>query len=153
MSGLGNIKSERKESSDESESESESESDVSTRNNRSGETSSSESEIDIKQEKQLHDRTSDSENVNFDNIKKEKDVKQITTSAFIPRPIKLEPQSDTEGTPIFKTPTSNYYNPTIKIKHEPVSEDESVKRKKSKTAQNSKSLRSIEKDLFDSFLK
>lgn len=147
LSGHGKIKSERIESSDESESDS----DEST------------SSSDIKQEKRAHDCTSDSENVNvlplIHNIKKEKDVKQIIASGtFIPRPMKNEPQSDTEGTSKFKTPTSNHklntsYTSTLKIKHEAPSEDESVvKRKKSKTTPNTKSLKSITSDLFDSFL-
>lgn len=43
---------------------------------------------------------------------------------------------------------------TVKIKEEPQSEDETVKRKKIKKSNgNYKSLKSIESDLFDSFLK
>lgn len=50
---------------------------------------------------------------------------------------------------LFETPL-----PPSKIKQEPQSEDESVKRKKSKKSlDNRKSLQSIQSDLFDSFLK
>lgn len=65
-------------------------------------------------------------------IKKEKSIGGSTT--FIPRPIKPEPQP--------------------KIKQEPQSEDESVKRKKiKKSPANRKSLHAMESDLFDSFLR
>ncbi|XP_055297668.1 DNA-directed RNA polymerase I subunit RPA43 [Sitodiplosis mosellana] len=182
-------------------------------------------------------------------IKKEKDGEKSTTSnstTFIPRPIKVEPESDVEGKSKFKKPSENYrrsldasqvasksqkrkrnssisehldslvgdllhsttnsakknkkskHNESVdqtlgdiltpfqspamsstlkpnskenraknklatnetplpspsKIKQEPQSEDEAGKRKKSKKSlDNSKSLKSIEDDLFSSFLK
>lgn len=53
-------------------------------------------------------------------------------------------------TSTFETPIMSS---TLKIKEEPASEDESAKRKKSKKTENTKSLKSIESDLFASFLK
>lgn len=178
--GLGKIKSERKDTSDESESDES--------------TSSSDSEIGIKQEKH------GSANVDqplLHSIKKEKEESKQTAASttFIPRPIKTEPQSDTEGMSKFKTPTSEHrlnesytfiksqknhrnsktsnehfgspanqsllnvsvletpiMSSTLKIKQEIMSEDESIKRKKRKTTTNDKSLKLIESDIFDSFL-
>lgn len=181
LSGLENIKSERGTSSDESDESDETdesdESDESTRNSRQQGTSNSESEVDIKQEKLCHESTSNVQASNsqvlLKSIKKEKQVEQSNTSTmFIPRPIKSEPQSDTESIAKFKTPKSSQslkekntdesfgdmgspiLSSTLKIKQEPASEDESVKRKRSKKTQDySKSLKSIENDLFDSFLK
>lgn len=163
LSGLENIKRERSEFSDESDSES----DETESNDRSGDTSSSDSELEKCNAQSLKE------------IKKEKDIKGVNTSAtFIPRPIKNEPQSDTEGTTKFKKPAFNTSIPTkshkknkyqtddddatlvppfmpatLKIKQEPPSEDESGKRKKRKLAESNKSFESIENDLFNSFLK
>lgn len=170
LSGLENIKHERDEPSDESESDS----DESESNDRPEESSSSDSEVDVKQEKQMNDSTIGSENgvgLQLNQIKKEKEINDTNASApFIPRPIKKEPHSDTEGRSKFKKPVSiklhknqssedvpkpasPFMLSTVKIKQEPPSEDESGKRKKRKTTENSKSFESIENDLFDSFLK
>lgn len=157
LAGLEKIKAERGETSDESESESES--DESKSNERADDTSSSDTNINTVNKQPLKE------------IKKEKEI--TTPETFIPRPIKSEPQSDTEGTSKFKTPTSNHklkknknqsfddvstfvspiMSSTLKIKQEPASEDESGNRKKRKITQNSKSFESIENDLFNSFLK
>lgn len=154
LSGLEKIKRERDESSDESESDS----DESESNDRPEESGSSDSEVNVKQE----NSTISKENGNgppLKQIKKEKEHNDTDAAAtYIPRPIKREPQSDTEGTSKFKKPASNTIQSTkllstVKIKQEPPSEDESGKRKKRKTTENSKSFESIENDLFDSFLK
>lgn len=175
LSGLENIKRERDESTSD---ESESESDESESNGRPEETSSSDSEVDVKQEKQFNGAIGKENGIELPlkQIKKEKGIDDTKASAtFIPRPIKSEPQSDTEGTSKFKKPASNtsststkphkrnknqssddvssFMLSALKIKQEPPSEDESSKRKKRKTTENSKSFESIENDLFDSFLK
>lgn len=181
VSNLDNIKSERQKSNNTSASDSTSESE---------ESSNSESKIDIKKERESNERTDNGEIIGgptlFHNIKEEKCIKRITT--FIPRPIKSEPQSDTEGTSEMKTSTSSkslnhqtkiridrFCSPikktkqnqnldttstfdspllssTLKIKQEPPSEDESVKRKRSKKTNKNKSLLLIESDVFESFL-
>lgn len=102
-------------------------------------------------------------------IKKEKRPKSVT---FIPRPIKSEPQSDVEEDVIGKIrkrknvssllniTSSNLFpmqeqvlSSTLKIKQEPQSENESPIRKKAKKPTvKTKSLETMENDLFNSIL-
>lgn len=85
---------------------------------------------------------------------------KITNSnkSFSQVKIKQEKSSDTEEPPRKKIDFGKTNNKgasqvsTLKIKQEPETDDESSKRKKKKSKNNSKSLTSMQSDLFNSFL-
>lgn len=155
------------------------------REKQSPESSSTESSSDDSDDEQMH----------LNRIKRELNTEKQSKRTFIPRPIKMEPQSDVEGinpenkrnrkrkssinehidslvdsilnksnpekkkrskTSGNESTVSNLetsHHSTLKIKQETNIEEESSARKKAKkSSTKSKSLKSMEKDLFESFL-